>query len=1192
MDFFTKFHTARLYSAQQGAGFFYYVLPAGCTSFPDGIGLQDALSSAAFQGTFVYSAGDPAITAASADGFVEAIDGVLRQTQDSRGFIWLADPTAITPSTCPIMSLSPAGDSGGPLAAPIVPALSLTLTGGMTVTLDGTTLSLTNANPSFQGAAQPVSSRSPNARLPCDGTLRGTLRFDSFIQRQSLHDSWNWGFQYAFPSADSDVSAVTALWLPLAVGNLPSSSDMIGFHLAIDPSDPTNAFLPARTTVAFSGEILNQPSVPVALASGFATTTGLAVWLYPVPGQIDENPDAAYLVFNPGCQPDRVGPTSFQAAPVGAYELAVPDAPAGGGTLGMIGGLLGTEYIAFQPRGDGGDGDRLWFETGKPAWAPRFPFPPASPVSAPTDPSAPLLESAFLTSWATVVTAQGAGTVPYVAQPKGSPLLGRDPLIFASYPSLFGAMDPAVALPGAGSPFPLAPYALATAGDGVVSFDASQIANFEGQVLAATRRSAIAGTGSAGGMAKAAVAKPTTLRSAARSRALPKTTLAQSPLAKAALADTADAGSGQDVVTTPSGQLVTLADDGSWREILLGSNLAAGSDGTLAFLNPGSELHQAFSTGDLFLVIANATLLGSTDPGASGARFLNGMTIEDWLLTANVGHNSYNDYNNVIIVKGCKGALYDPSSDATKSSSLVSTQDKWTLATDFAAPSDLDPANPSLPPGPPDPAELPVLSTWLRSYFQAASDQSDTDYFGNFNAIARDPDWTGILVLAMDCGLPSDLAGLAAGITDPGAFMAHHLGIEVSPVANDPAAASIALSSSSSMFGLIYYQDPDYVPPAAGQPVTPVPVAEGADFGFRVLTLQVLFENTAVKLFQSYAQVTLNSLFGMPVERMGADGGNDANAIILKGTYVNNNGTPIYSMGALYTTTYYFDNNIFNKIEIDSAQMSTVDDGTGTGILQSLFSFSGYLDFTLVRTAADVPFDVFSFGSPDGQDILRQGLRYATLGLQLTSPAASPTETAFRFVTDQITFDVVTSTPRSGCLYTNFALTLNGLVSGSAAAAPEASNWLTVIPDAVFSGVGGTEWYGLSYRLDMGTPGALAGKAKLTSQLLTAWSTDSSGTGSYRALVGIQLPGTGGGAKLISLQNVLKLSVNQIWLAYDPDQSSFLLMLTDIALRFLGLLKIPPSGSTLFYLFGNPESGGKPSGLGWYALYNNEPDNS
>jgi hypothetical protein len=90
--------------------------------------------------------------------------------------------------------------------------------------------------------------------------------------------------------------------------------------------------------------------------------------------------------------------------------------------------------------------------------------------------------------------------------------------------------------------------------------------------------------------------------------------------------------------------------------------------------------------------------------------------------------------------------------------------------------------------------------------------------------------------------------------------------------------------------------------------------------------------------------------------------------------------------------------------------------------------------------------------------------------------------------------------------------------------------------------------------------------------------------------VGIQLPGTGGGAKLISLQSVLKLSIGQIRLGFDADKRSFLLQLTDIALKFFGLLKIPPGGSTLFYLFGNPQSDGKPSGLGWYAMYRKDAE--
>jgi hypothetical protein len=165
------------------------------------------------------------------------------------------------------------------------------------------------------------------------------------------------------------------------------------------------------------------------------------------------------------------------------------------------------------------------------------------------------------------------------------------------------------------------------------------------------------------------------------------------------------------------------------------------------------------------------------------------------------------------------------------------------------------------------------------------------------------------------------------------------------------------------------------------------------------------------------------------------------------------------------------------------------------------------------------------------------------------------------------------------------ALSLQQLVSGGKDSAPASSGFAPLITDATLSGVGAGTWYGLDYQLNMGTPGNLAGSVGLTSGLLTAWAPQSGPSG-YSAVVGLRLPGTGGGAKLISLQNVLKLSIGQMRLAYDHDKNSFLLMLTEIALRFLGLLKIPPSGSTTFFLFGNPKGGGKPSGLGWYAMYN------
>jgi hypothetical protein len=241
----------------------------------------------------------------------------------------------------------------------------------------------------------------------------------------------------------------------------------------------------------------------------------------------------------------------------------------------------------------------------------------------------------------------------------------------------------------------------------------------------------------------------------------------------------------------------------------------------------------------------------------------------------------------------------------------------------------------------------------------------------------------------------------------------------------------------------------------------------------------------------------------------------------------------------------------------------------------------------VVLDNAGNPFDLFSFGSsadtPPNVDLPRKGLSFSGLGIKMSYPPSTPLQRVFAFDTGSIRFDVTTSTPRTDSLFLNFALELNGLASGTKDAAPSQSGYLNVVTDARLTGVDGASWYGLDYTLNLGTPGALAGKVGLNASLLTAWRPDSSG--GYQGSLGLKLPGTGGGAKLISLQNVLKLSIGQIYLTLDRKQNSFMLLLTEIAIQFLGLLKLPPNGSTRFYLFGNPKGDGKPSGLGWYAMY-------
>ncbi|MCU9952105.1 MULTISPECIES: hypothetical protein [Burkholderia] len=1166
MSFFTQYQGSRLYTASSApgeAGWLAYLLPTALSP-GQGIELDPALTQHA--GSFLFCAAVPDLATTQAlDAFIDAVDKVIARSPADRGFLWLIDANAPTPSNTPLMGIASDGAyvSNG-LDAPIFETLSLSVRAGVTLKLDGETLQLGTPNGIFfSGASAPgatQASQVPGGDLPLSGAARGCIRFSVFLQRQFLHDGWNWGFQFQTPN-DDQVRPEIGEWLPLAFGYLPDAGEMLGFAVAYDPSDPWNAVAAEanRSVLVFTGQ--NQDGAATKLASCYATTYGEPLTLVPVPGPLDAQPRAARFLFNRGA-PNEKGNRDFQLAPDGDFVIHA-DGAANGATYDLICGLQGTEFVAFQPFVEGGyAGDRMQFTARSPAYAARYPFTEVSPVGPPVDLNAPLLDTTYTTSWGTVVRAPAAdGTPAYVAQPKGAALYGRDALIHPlTQKTLFGPMSPAVALPAAA--FPIAPYTGASPGNGVTAFTADEMAQFERQVISPTRRRRIADAG-----ARVVPTKAHALGLAAAEDVKPYNT------------------------TTPTGLLVSVEADGRWSKILLGQNLQPDLQ-QMGFCCPVAELQQAFATSSLFLVVANAKHLGAfsadgsakcskCDDGGKHAAFKNRINIDKWWFEAAVGQNNqYDDYADVMIVKGRRGPLWDP---ANPEQSLVASPEMWTQKDSFAAPSDRAPD--SALPGEPNPDELTALSSWLQRYFQDALDQAEPEYFAKFNAIAKDPAWTGILFLRMKIAeIPDDLVGLTAGVQARDRFNAHHLGIEISQVENDPAANDIELTTSSAMFGLIYYVDPDYVAPPVGADPQPVPPTQGDVYQFRVLTLKALFENTAVQRFQSYAQLTLGTLLDMPVVRMG-DGGNPYATIVLRGSYQDNGGRAVYSLGTTATSTFHFANNLFNKIEVDSAQMSTRDAGAN-GKVVSWFALSGFLDFAVVQANGGGDFDLFSFGSDEGQpDQLRRGLAYSNLGLLMTFPVADPTAVAFEFSAAEVRFDTQTSTPRPGSLFVNFALSLQGLAQGATESSPESVGFLNVVTDATLTGVDEGKWYGLSYQLNMGTPGNLAGTVGLTSGLLTAWAPESPDAGRYRAMLGIQLPGAGGGAKVISLQNVLRLSIGQIWLTYDRKKSSFLLMLTEIALKFMGLLKIPPSGSTLFYLFGNPRSDGKASGLGWYAQY-------
>lgn len=1193
MAFFSNLNSGNpaLYLAENlpgDTGWCAYLLPAGSSA---GSELDLATSFNDLPGSYLFSYTDIRV---SGDALVESVRRYMAQKiSPNRAILWTNQPTGTADLEFNGMGFSLQPIRIGPsskiftvtnaLVGWASDILELSIPGNCEVSLDAASAAIridgntASSGPitfnTIDGIAQ--TEIDPNrGQIFFSGPGRGCIIFELYIRQGTDFDIFDFGLKYFIPAEQGDTRLQR---YPLLRSDVPTQDARVGFRTWLDLTNIQNDGGVLRTFFAFTGK--NKNGLPTLLPSTYTTAFGHAVNLTPQAqlGPSFQLPGAgsALMIFqaNP-----RLGQNRY-LAPAGNFAMTLAD----GGLQGQaLCGLSGTESIAFT------SGDLLQFSAGHEAYAPVFPFPLASPVGPPVDPAASLLSSRFTTSWATIVKARSSSSDPvYMAQPKGSALFGRDTLINKSFPSLLGHRDPAYIVPQQeGFSFPMAPYSAVVIKDDGTTFTRNELESFELQVLGPTRRSRIGDS-----------------RPGMR--------------ASAAFHDNVGA---PENVTTPSGIIATIDTSmpaGAWTRILLGQ-VKNGTLQQISFENPDPQLVQAFQTSQIFLVAANACHLGKLAGGGAAPpcpvdpsrSFQNLVEIGGWKLAAEVGQNSrYADYRDVLIFKGTRGKLYDPPPDSIDDTvSLVANPSKWTQRGDFSSPT-VRAGETEKTLQPPDESQQVILSQWLQDYFRdvrvRAGDPEQKQYFQKLDQIARDENWTGFLILKMTIqDLPRDLAGIAAGIANKEAFNAHHFGIEISQVQNQPG-QPIQLNDSSSMFGLIYYSDPDFTLPAPDQPPAPVPPAPGVDYDFRLLMLRVLFENTSVKSFQSYVQITLNKLFGMSVDHMG-NGGNSFNSIVLSGSYQNNNGQPVYSLGSTSDSTYYFDHNVIQKVELTSALMSTRNPGnqpTNPTVI-SWIGFTGFIDFKIVRgpqnesgenqaTGPGEPFDILSFGNDEGQDLLRKGLSFSNLGLKMSFPVSDPAKRDIDFSAGEISFDLATSTPREGSLFSGFSLQIQSLQQGTKDSPPSRSGYATVITDARLNGVDGDDWWGIRYQLNMGTPGNLAGNLGLNSFLLTGWAPESSGEDGYKALVGLQLPGTGGGAKLISLQNVLRLSIGQMRLTLDrsnPEEpiKPFLLMLTEIALKFLGLLKIPPSGSTLFYLFGNPKSDGRPSGLGWYAMYNRE----
>jgi hypothetical protein len=1030
--------------------------------------------------------------------------------------------------------------------------------------------------------------------IPFSGLGTGSFRFSLGLNMNL--DFKGYGLQNNYYYGDTTPASNFAY--PMLVSG--SVYDYLITQTEIDPLDVANMG-GLNTYFAITGQIFNLNTGSyrsASLPSYYAINTGYPITLCPFINMIDSGAsvnnffpttNSARFIISPQ---DALGTMRYYLLPEGDFYLdpGASQAPYAdeNGQFNLLPGLSGTEIITFTPYSNNNgniSGDLIRFFSKQAAFSANF---PAQEVTlANPGINKPVLDATYLTAWANIISSIPSN-VQYASQPQGASLYAKDHGVASPgnhITGFLGFYEPSVDMPQK-TDFcvPLVPY---LGINPIPPPSAEGIGSFESTVLSAERKALISAT-----------------------LTTPRVSKSKSKRAFAEASTTTYTAS-----TTPQGLVANVNNDGTWGLLNLAQNTVNGGPPEylnpvnqppsappqyqLSFINLLPQMQSAFLTNQQFLVVTNNQYLGdlfstmNTPGGGTSTQpiFNNKMSIEDWPFDLNVGTgNTYADYNNILIFKFCKGTIID----------RVKNPKDWTQADAFNIPKESTD---------PDSAynQLVAVSSWLQTYLQEAEDaynialaNPDTDqlkYYQKFHTIINDPNWNGILALKATIDLqefPQQLKGLISGINLSN-FYAHHVGIEVNRV---DASGVITMDPISSLFGLINYVDKAYGQQvaqgvSANKPVTP---AVGATYDFKVLFLQVLFENSAIKDFASKLQLTMNNLFSDKV--IGTNnpyGSGSLNTIVLNGTYQDHNGTAVYVFENRDDNLFFFDSNLLTNVEITKIQFDTLTTDPAALDIQSRFTMWGYLNFNTMITPAtdeagsDYQLDAFSFGIKQGGDAspLQFGLNYTNLYIDMAFNLNTPSVTSFGFNATQIAFNSSQSNARSYSLYPNFALQVNKLLSGNDESSPSTQGYLTLsLPGVNANGLSGN-WYGLQMTLNLGTPGELASSLGFNASLLIAWSPGSkTADPGYNAFVGIKLPGTSSNAKLLSLQGVLKLAIDKLSLQYVTAQNSYLLTLSNIALKLLGILKLPPGGNTNFLLFGNPNTGATSKSLGWYAAYN------
>ncbi|HEX8719011.1 MAG TPA: hypothetical protein VF736_00085 [Pyrinomonadaceae bacterium] len=950
--------------------------------------------------------------------------------------------------------------------------------------------------------------------------------------------------------------------------------------LALDVSlDPLNVWDGGRTLFALDVERADSQGIALPTSEYFRTTDGHVLHLVPRQG-------AGYALGARPQGPSSDGTDSYcYLTPVGLFDANPPakvKAAGKGKAAAKAGaapnviqhamcGLTGTEYLLVAP------GATVEFVTGNSAYSAGFTPPSgdglaAAPQSDPCNPGdggqpvvpGRLLTPDFTTSWVRVNPAPsppGGIDYGYAVQPEAAvyystvlkPAKSGKGGAAYPYPLALGCRV-SVLKEGAGAPAPRVPVPVAPYGgvwpDGWTTSPPTptMLKAFESQVIGASRHAAAP---------KDAANGPTFFDPVTHEGV--KGGYAKTP--EGLLAKLNDGSSG------PAGTINTLFLAKSPNEQPVAGAARLAFKPAAKSVVVSTALSNALMNDNLFMVVTN---YDPADPSTPLGGFDNEIQVGEWTFRLDVGYTADQ-------ATTPKTVLVFKFTTAYSVVDLVANAAYWQEWQTFIGP---------------DPARVKIVQSQLNDYLCAANPGGKAyggALFKDFWAKVTDPSWTG--VLAVNCGLdaadlPPDLQDLLGGID--GELRAHHFGVTVNRIAG--ADSSDWQIDESSVFALVHYQK-DYRKPAAA-----------SDFGFQVLRLNALFENSALSHFDSRIAVTVPQLFGTNVSLTTPSGDPEVpagyNAVEIEGVYQKHgdSGTVVFDTKTPQVFSFKTGDKtgfrVMTEVYVTDAALvpvsSVKDEATGAVTVTSNFAMSGVLVF-----ADDVSakaqgggegsgLDLFSYGDAKAAPAAGLGFSAYNFGMttviknnvgRLTGPA--PDLTAFRVTP-------ATSAARKGSLVAALPLKLVAF-----AQAPADSGW-----PVKFDGQSTSRFaarYALQFQVSLGSLGALSAVAdSLDVDLLLGWQPSATDAGGDQVWLQMVPPQTMLGQLGFGIQGVLDTTFKTVelvaatWPAEAPPEptKAYGVYFNNVQVQLLGMNLIPDKYASKFVLFADP-SQGNASNMGW-----------